>query len=160
MADKNLTRDLRARKPKKARGCSDLYRYILDNWTELWRSGFGQDGGPSWQELTDRLTSHGRVNARGGALQRLRVREVFRRVQAEVMAKDVQRRTGMAVKPVRKVPPQGWTPPVVERSKPAQISSSPFAPSQPTAEDAASDDISPEELMAGIRDVIAKRSGR
>lgn len=160
MADNHLTRDLRSRRPKAAHGCSDLYRYILDNWRELWRSGFGQKGGPSWQELTDRLTRHGQVNARGGKLDRLGVRAVFRRVQAEVTARDAHRLTGVLSARAEKVLPKGWAPLEAQKKPSAQNKPIPFAPTPATARVGASDDISPEELMAGIRSVIAKRSGR
>lgn len=160
MADKNFIRDLLARKPKVAKGRSDLYRFLLDNWRELWAAGYGQDGGPSWQELTDRLSRHGQTNARGGELQRLRVREVFRRVQAEVSAQDTKRLTGIVAPVVRQALPRGWSPPVSSKTPVDQNKAIPFAPALATADSRASDDISPEELMAGIRSVIAKRSGR
>lgn len=160
MADKNLTRDLRQNKPKASRGCSNLYRYILDNWAELQRSGFGLEGGPSWQELTNRLTGHGQVNARGQELKRLRVREVFLRVQAEVLAREAQRRTGVVPKAATGRAPKGWKPAPADKQSSSQSAGSPFAPTRPNPGSGASDDMSPDELMAGIRGVIEKRSGR
>lgn len=160
MVDKNFVRDLKRNKPPGSRGCSNLYRYLLEHWAELRAAGYGMDGGPTWQELTDRLTRHGQVNARGAPLKRLRVREVFLRVQAEILAQETQRKTGVAVRPQVAKAPAGWKPPVVARPDPPKTNPSPFARSGPTAGNDASDDMSPEELMAGIRDVIAKRSGR
>lgn len=160
MVDKNFLRDLKRNKPPGSRGHSNLYRYILEHWDGIQACGYGTDGGPTWQELTDRLARHGQVNARGAPLQRLKVREVFLRVQADVLMAQAQRRTGAVTKTAASRAPKGWRPPLAEKQSFPQAPRSPFAPPRSTPESSASDDMSPDELMAGIRRVIQKRSGR
>ena len=160
MVDKNFLRDLKRNKPAGSRGHSNLYRYILEHWDGLQACGYGAEGGPTWQELTDRLARHGQVNARGAPLQRLKVREVFLRVQAEVLSVQAQRRTGISTKPLASRAPKGWKPALADKQSSLQSAGSPFAPTRPTPGNSASDDMSPDELMAGIRGVIEKRSGR
>ena len=161
MVDKRFVGDLRRNKPPGSRGRSNLYRFILEHWAELRDAGYGQSAGPTWQELTDRLTRHGQLNARGGPLQRLKVREMFLRVQTEVEARDVRRLTGIGG-PQRLKAPSGSTPPSTGSSGIVRKADIPFAPvpDKPGGDQSRSTRPTPEELRAGLAEVIAKRSGR
>ena len=164
MIDKELARDLKRNKPVGSRGRSNLYRYILDNWSQLRAAGYGTADGPTWQELTGRLARRGQVNARGGLLKKRKVAELFLRVQAEVLAKEMQRRTGVAAKPQVARAQADWRPPVVERAPTPNASpASPLSPFAPAASSTASADpshMTPEERKADLRRVINERSGR
>lgn len=173
MVDKSFLRDLKRNKPIGSRGRSNLYRYILEHWDGIQAYGYGTDEGPTWQELTDRLARHGQVNARGAPLQRLKVREVFLRVQADLLAAQAQRRTGIAApkKPTRM--PVGWQPPVAQaeptqapvgspshQTRPAQNEPAPFAPTAPSTGSADPSRMTPAERLEDLRRVIDRRSGR
>jgi hypothetical protein len=173
MVDKSFLRDLKRNKPPGSRGRSNLYRYILEHWDGIQACGYGTDDGPTWQELTDRLAHHGQVNARGAPLQRLKVREVFLRVQADVMAAQAQRRIGIAApkKPSRM--PAGWQPPVAQaaptqapmvtpshQTRPAQNEPAPFAPTPNKQEAAKPVGAESRDMLAELWSDIDKRSGR
>ncbi|WP_145144352.1 hypothetical protein [Roseomonas gilardii] len=164
MPDKKLALDLKRNKPPGSRGRSDLYRYILDNWAELQAYGYGLEDGPTWQELTDRLSRLGQVNCKGRPLRRLQVRAVFLRVQAQVQAAETKRRTGLTTKTQPRAP-ANWQPPVAA-APPATLPvreknhQAPFAPSLPSTGSTDRSRMTPEERLADVRRVIDKRSGR
>ena len=153
-------RELKKHGEYRYKRSSDLYRYLADNMVGLRAQGYGTRNGPPWIKLVERATKDGFTRVSGQPLTIEAVRKVFARADTTLAAEERMRRTGVVAKAAPNRAPQGWRPPVVEKQPSPQLRSSPFAPTRPTPENSASDDISPDELMAGIRGVIEKRSGR
>ena len=160
MDDNKLAQDLKRHRPRLHRGKSDLYRFMERNLKRLTEEGYGVPDGASWQELTDRLNRIGLKNKRGEPLGRKGVISMFTRVKQNAEAKHRERLTGRPASKQQNQVAQGWTPPVVTKAAPASTRSSPFAPTAVSTGDGAFGNISPEELRAGLAEVIAKRSGR
>ncbi|WP_424140115.1 hypothetical protein [Roseomonas chloroacetimidivorans] len=173
---KNISeRDLRWLDEHGLKGRSPLYKFIRKNFAKLKARRAGEDDGPSWARLAEWLASQGQTNSRGEPLSWDAVRKVFTRVSRDLEAEDRARRTGAAAKAKPARAPAGWQPPIAPprpalTSSPAPASPrpeaarkdvAPFARSPATdGEHAADDDVSPEELMAGFKAVVAQRSGR
>ncbi|MDJ0390179.1 hypothetical protein QMO56_18880 [Roseomonas sp. E05] len=171
---KNISeRDLRWLDEHGLKGRSPLYKFIRKNFAKLKARRAGEDDGPSWARLAEWLASQGQTNSRGEPLSWDAVRKVFTRVSRDLEAEDRARRFGVAAKAKPARAPAGWQPPVVSprpaaptlpttpRPEAPRKDVAPFARSPTTdGEHATDDEVSPEELMAGFKAIVAQRSGR
>lgn len=160
MDDNKLAQDLKRHRPQLHRGKSDLYRFIERNLKRLTDEGYGVPDGASWQDLTDRLNRIGLTNKNGEPLRRKGVISMFTRVKRNTEARQRERLTGLSAPKLPNRSAQGWSPPFAQKATPVSARSSPFAPTAVSPGSDASGDMTPEELRAGVAEVIAKRSGR
>lgn len=160
MDDNKLAQDLKRHRPQLHRGKSDLYRFIERNLKRLTDEGYGVPDGASWQDLTDRLNRIGLKNKKGEPLRRKGVISMFLRVKQNAEARQRERLTGLSASKQPNRLAAGWSPSVAPKRAPVTTRSSPFAPTAVSPGSGASGDMTPEELRAGVAEVIAKRSGR
>lgn len=141
---------------------TDVYRWLKAHHTEL--SPLLMQCRPSWAVVAASIAGEGVKGPQGQTPSADAVRRIWHRLCRDLAESERQRRTGMAGKKTSGHGPIGWRPPVVERPAPSGSSPprqvSPFAPAATSSGSDASDDISPEQLRAGLAEVIAKRSGR
>jgi len=141
---------------------SDLYRWLKLHYPTFSVS-FARHR-PSWILIADEIAAAGIVGIHGQRPSPNSVRQIWERVCRDIAESERARLTGtMGRKTTTRATP-GWQPPVAGRASTTSSQStkpaSPFAPTAGSSQDDNSDPYSPERLTAGLREVIAKRSGR
>ena len=168
---KGMARMLRAFEAKGQSGHSDLYRWLRSRHAKLSRA-FAQHK-PAWPLIAAEIAAEGIRGADGQVASANSVRQMWHRLCRDLEAEDRARRLGVAAKAKPARAPAGWQPPVVSprpaaptlpttpRPEAPRKDVAPFARSPTTdGEHATDDEVSPEELMAGFKAIVAQRSGR
>lgn len=148
------------KQPFKGRG--QIYRWLRKEYRHLVAAFQETEAG--WAVVVEDMIRDGVVGSRGEPPNAKSAARVWARVCRDIAESERQRRTGATGKRGPSHAPAGWRPPVVERPPAAGLSAakeaSPFARAPDRHGGGASDDITPEQLRAGLAEVIAKRSGR
>ena len=161
MARKTPKRELRRTKEEGYRGHSDSYRYIRTNLDRFTGIGVGTKDGPSWEVFAAMLAREGQKNAQGGPLSWDSARRIFERASKDAEAKKAETQA-VALHP-RSHPsrlPATWRP--QEAPPPPATAPRPLL-AQPSSDGSGiinNDNCTPEEALAGLRRILAERSGR
>ncbi len=149
-------RELRKLEQDRGHGRSASYKYIRANLEGFVQIGIGVSGGPSWEAFTAMLTREGLTNKQGGPLAVASARRIFRRVSDDAHAE----KSADANKPAPSVSPSRL--PATWRPTEATPAPRPLL-AQPSSDGSGiinNDNCTPEEALAGLRRILAERSGR
>ena len=160
---KKLSKRLRRSLEKKSDvGKTDLYRWLKAYYADL--SPLLAQCRPGWSALAEEVHLEGVRGPQGQKVSDDAVRRVWKRLCRDIAESERARLTGTMGRRTTTRAAPGWQPPVAGRASTTSSQStkpaSPFAPTAGSSQDDNSDPYSPERLTAGLREVIAKRSGR
>lgn len=160
MARKTSKRDLKRMKEEDGyRHHSDSYRYIRTNLERFIAIGVGTKEGPSWEAFAALLAREGQKNAQGGLLSWDSARHIFERASKDARAKKAEAQA-VPAQP-RSYPsqlPATWRP-----QEATPLPATRLMVAQPSSDGSGivnNKNCTPEEALAGLRRILAERSGR
>ena len=159
MARKTPKRELKRIEEEGYRHHSGSYRYIRANLERFLAIGVGTKEGPSWEAFAALLAREGQKNTQGGSLIWDSARRIFKRASKDAATKKAG---------THAVPPQPRSNPsrLPTTWRPTQAAPPPatrLMVSQPSSDGSGiinNDNCTPEEALAGLRRILAERSGR